>query len=204
MDIQQNSTEPKVENEHEPVWQPTKVQKLIAVVGGIIILALVACYLYASYLARKNYDLVALEVQKAQTTNRQLVYRDQTFGFSIELPESWRGYSINRIKEDIYDVSGTVKVNNGVVSSFEIVELHHPLETAQNPQAKMPIYIFRLNQWPQIERGEWSVGAAPFPPSILGQNSQWIIALPARYNYDFKPGWEEVDELVHQPLPSQV
>lgn len=198
MDTQPNFTEPKMGQESKPVWQPTKAQKLIAMTGGIIILVLVAGYLYASYLARKNYDLVALEAQKAQTANRQLVYRDQTFGFSIDLPESWRGYTVNHIKDDIYDVTGKVKTNNGVVDSFEIIELHHPAEDAQNPREDMPVYIFRPEQWEHIQNGEWSVGAAPIPPSVLGRNSRWIITLPARYNYDFKTGWEEVDELVHR------
>ncbi len=129
-------------------------------------------------------------------------YRNDQFGFYIALPDSWKGYTVNQIKEDIYDVSGLpgqgkTKTNNGVVDSFQLIELHHPLDTAQNPREVMPIMIFTPTQWAHIQNEEWSVGAAPIPPSLLGQNSKWIMALPARYNYDYKTGWEEVDQLVH-------
>lgn len=200
MDNQPNLVEPSIGQQPKSSWHPTMAQKLIAVAGGIIILALLVGYLYTAYLAKKNYDLVASEAQKAQTAqtaNRQLAYRNQTFGFSIDLPDSWRGYTVNRIKDDIYDITGKTKTNNGVVDSFQLVELHHPLESAQNLREVMPIMIFTLDQWMHIYNGEWSVGAAPIPPSLLGQNSQWVIALPARYNYDFKPGWEEVDQIIH-------
>lgn len=125
------------------------------------------------------------------------VYPNNLFGFSIILSESWKGYTVNQIKDDIYDVSGKTTDNNGVVDSFQIIELHHPLETAENPREVMPIMIFTPVQWMHIQNGEWSVGAAPIPPSLLGQNSRWIMALPARYNFDYKTGWEEVDQLVH-------
>ena len=153
----------------------------LGVIGGLWQLS------YNSY----QYDSNVLENSDEQT------YVNNSFGFSIGLPESWSGYTVNQIKEDIYDISGKTTTNNGVVDSFQVIELHHPLESADNPREVMPIMIFTLTQWAHIENQEWSVGAAPIPPSFLGQNSQWIMALPARYNYDFKPGWEEVDQLVH-------
>ncbi len=124
-------------------------------------------------------------------------YSNDQFGFSIDLPDSWQGYTVNQIKEDIYDITGQTTTNSGVVDSVQIIELHHPQETAQNPREDIPIMIFTLEQWMHIHNEEWSVGAAPIPPTLLGQNSQWIMALPARYNFDYKPGWEEVDQLVH-------
>lgn len=133
--------------------------------------------------------------------NREIYYNNNIFGFAVGLPSSWDGYTVNRIKDDIYDATGKTKTNNGVVGSFEIVELHHPLETAENPREDVPVYIFTSTQWENIQKGEWSVGAAPIPPSLLGQNSQWIMALPARYNYDYKTGWEEVDQIVHTLQP---
>lgn len=135
--------------------------------------------------------------QKVSPYLDSITYRNDLFGFSISLLDSWKGYTVNQTKEDIYDISGKTTTNNGVVDSFQIIELHHPLETAQNPREDMPIMIFTSVQWGHIQKEEWSVGAAPFPPSILGQNSKYVMALPARYNYDFKPGWEEVDQLVH-------
>ena len=153
----------------------------LGVIGGLWQLS------YSNY----QYDLNVLENSEEQT------YRNNLFGFSIDLPESWSGYTVNQIKDDIYDISGKTTANNSVIDSFQLIELHHPLESADNPREVMPIMIFTPTQWAHIQNEEWSVGAAPIPPSLLGQNSQWIMALPARYNYDFKPGWEEVDQLVH-------
>lgn len=188
----------------KPKWHPTPLQKWIAIIGTIIILALSVVYAYFSFEASKNYNEVVRQaelgqdnVQSLQKKRQESGYRNDQFGFSVQLPESWQGYTINHIKEDIYDATGKVKTNNGVVDSFQIIEIHHPLEAPDNPRGVMLIMVFTPTQWDNIIKEEWSVGAAPIPPSILGQNSQYILALPARYNYDFKPGWEEVDQLVH-------
>jgi hypothetical protein len=46
-----------------------------------------------------------------------------------------------------------------------------------------------------------AVSAAPIGPSELGRNTNYVFALPARYNFAYLPGWEEVDETVqHKPL----
>ena len=52
--------------------------------------------------------------------------------------------------------------------------------------------VFTIEQWDQIQRGEWHIGAAPISPLDLGHNSRYVFALPARYNYAFPEGWEEV------------
>jgi hypothetical protein len=190
--------------EAKPKWHPTPLQKWIAIIGTIAILAMSGAYAYVSYLAGKNYEEVSRQARKAQEDIQALeqrradlvVYKNDTFGFSIELSADWKGYTVNQIKEDIYDLTGRTTTNNGVVDSFQIIELHHPSETPDNPREVMPIMILTQAQWGHIFNEEWSVGAAPVPPTLLGQNSQWIIALPARYNYDFEPGWEEVDQLI--------
>jgi hypothetical protein len=64
--------------------------------------------------------------------------------------------------------------------------------------------VFTLSQWEQIQREELSVGAAPIPPAELGRNGRYVFALPARYNFAFLTGWEEVEKIVEghplQPL----
>jgi len=34
------------------------------------------------------------------------------------------------------------------------------------------------------------------PPTKLGENDHYVFALPARYNYAFPKGWEEVDQIM--------
>lgn len=203
----------RIQTELSRSGEHIKVYVWIAIVVASLGVALNA-YLYflrLSYLiqgaesARQGEEI--MQELRAKRANTFDIYVNNLFGFVIGLPESWKGYAVNHIKEDIYDVTGLpadagngqgkTTINNGVVDSFQLVEIHHPLETAKNPREDMPVMVFTHEQWANIQKGEWSVGAAPIPPTILGQNSQWIMALPARYNYDFKPGWEEVDELVH-------
>ena len=54
--------------------------------------------------------------------------------------------------------------------------------------------VFTLEQWKSL--GEFHVSPAPFPPSELGRNRKYVFALPARYNYDFLDGWEQVDSIL--------
>jgi hypothetical protein len=123
-------------------------------------------------------------------------YRNEQFGLLVTLPESWRGFTTNTQPEDIYDVSGQTTENNGVVATFPTIHIQHPLSTATNPRQDIPVMVFTLEQWAHIQAEEWSVGAAPIPPSELARNSQYVFALPARYNYAFPEGWEEVQAII--------
>jgi hypothetical protein len=63
------------------------------------------------------------------------------------------------------------------------------------------IIIFTLKQWSSLEKGEFHMGAAPIGPTILGQNNEYVLALPARYNYAFLEGYEEVENILeNNPL----
>jgi hypothetical protein len=56
--------------------------------------------------------------------------------------------------------------------------------------------IFTPTVWDQVNSGSISVSAAPIPPTKLAENSRYVFALPARYNYAFPKGWEEVDQIM--------
>jgi hypothetical protein len=74
----------------------------------------------------------------------------------------------------------------------------HPESTAEHPRQEIPIMVFSIPQWDQMQAGEWHVGAAPILPLELGRNSRYVFALPARYNYAFPEGWEEVDQILQE------
>ncbi len=59
--------------------------------------------------------------------------------------------------------------------------------------------IFTIDQWNLIEKSELSVSAAPIPPKNLVA-IQYVFALPARYNYGFLPGYEEVENILENDL----
>ena len=56
--------------------------------------------------------------------------------------------------------------------------------------------IFTLDQWDSLQKGSFHVGAAPINPTELGRNTGYVFALPARYNYAFPAGYEEVEEIL--------
>ncbi|MEL7566564.1 MAG: LysM domain-containing protein [Dehalobacterium sp.] len=119
-----------------------------------------------------------------------VVYRNYNYGFSFSLPESWRGYKIVASGWEGLDTSGRV-----VEAGPEII-IRHPLWTAENPRQDIPIMIFTINQWNALQQGEFHIGAAPIGPKELGRNNKYVMALPARYNFGFPEGYEEVERIL--------
>jgi hypothetical protein len=79
--------------------------------------------------------------------------------------------------------------------------IRNPKWTAAKKYQDIPIMVFTIGQWDSMMRQEYSVGAAPIPPSELARNAQFVFALPARYNYAFPEGYKEVDEILQgKPL----
>ncbi len=128
--------------------------------------------------------------------NETPAYRNGEYGFSFALPDTWRGYSI---------VSGNwegVDPESGFTqASGPIISIRHPQWTDQNPRQDIPIMIFTQSQWDQLQQRRFSIGAAPIPPRELGRNTNYVFALPARYNFAFPTGYEEVEAILeNNPL----
>ncbi len=129
-------------------------------------------------------------------SNSNLVtYSNSQYGFSIPLTSDWKGYTVITRQWDGLNIDPTSE--NKITDHGPILVLRHPAWTDKNPREDMPIMIFTPAQWDLVINDKISVGAAPFPPSLLGRNSNYVMALPARYNYDESTGYQEVDELVH-------
>ena len=133
-----------------------------------------------------------LSTFKFTSSTNSVIYQNNQYGFSIVLPDSWTGYSVLNSQWQGRDVA-----TGKVTASGPMITLRHPLWTTAQPREDMPMMIFTPAQWSLIQSEKMAVSAAPIPPSVLGQNSKYVITLPARYNYDYKTGWEEVDQLVH-------
>ena len=119
-------------------------------------------------------------------------YRNATYGFSIPLPADWQGYSVIALQWQ-----GTDVATGNVVEHGPKIVLRNPNWTEAKPYEDMPVMVFTPAQWAKVQAETLSLGAAPIGPSELGHNSKYILALPARYNYDFATGFEEVDRIVH-------
>jgi hypothetical protein len=128
-------------------------------------------------------------------------YQNADYGFAFSLPESWKGYSI------VYQQwEGFPNHTNDTGSSDEPVYgpeilIRHPKWTSSHPRQDIPIMVFTLAQWDQVQQETLTVGAAPIPPIELGRNATYVFALPARYNYAFPTGFEEVEKILEgKPL----
>ena len=130
----------------------------------------------------------------ATQVTSSVVYQNTQYGFNFSLPESWKGYSI---------VNGTWKgfANTGpagdtTVAQGPLISIRNPAWTAAKPYQDIPIMVFTLSQWGALQLNKFYVSAAPINPSLLGFNATYVFALPARYNYAFPAGYEEVDKIL--------
>lgn len=120
-----------------------------------------------------------------------IVYTNTQYGFEFTLPASWEGYSIVESEWEGLPIGGETPVASG-----PIISIRHPLWTQSAPRQDIPIMVFTLAQWDALQKEEFHIGAAPIGPSELGRNAKYVFALPARYNYAFPTGFEEVEEIL--------
>ena len=121
-----------------------------------------------------------------------LVYENKQYNFQFYLPNTWEGYSI--VEDQWKGVSLVDSADEKL--SGPIIIIRHPQWTEDSKRQDIPIMIFTTDQWEALQKGEFSVGAAPVGPKELGSNSKYVFALPARYNYEFLEGYEEVEAIL--------
>lgn len=125
-------------------------------------------------------------------------YMNDEYRFELALPDSWKGFSVvpERWEGEMPGDGEQILVAEGP----EIL-LRHPLWTSQKPRQDIPIMVFTISQWNDMQQDKFHIGAAPINPSELGRNAKYVFALPARYNYAFPEGYEEVEKILeNKPL----
>ncbi len=121
-------------------------------------------------------------------------YSNTQYGFGFALPSSWKGYSI--VSDQWEGLSLKSDDGGKVAETGPIISIRDPRWTQQTPRQDIPIMVFTLDQWNSLKKEEYHIGAAPLDPSELGRNNKYVFALPARYNYAFPAGYEEVDTIL--------
>jgi hypothetical protein len=130
-----------------------------------------------------------------QNEPEDTLYENAEYGFTFALPESWEGYQI------VSDTWEGLSTDQQQMENGQILLIRHPAWTEEKPRQDIPIMIFTIKQWTSLEKGEFHIGAAPIGPTILGQNNEYVFALPARYNFAFLEGYEEVETILqNNPL----
>lgn len=193
------------------------MQKTILKIGGILLILGAGYFVWPMFLNQPSRVACTMEAKlcpDGSSVGRtgpnceftacpgyvsQLEYKNSEYGFSVALPDSWEGYTVSSSTWTGYDVSGQSAGVPSVTGPF--ISIHNPQWTGPNTYQDIPIMVFTLEQWNNIQQEKLSVGAAPIPPSELGRNAKYVFALPARYNFAFPPGYEEVDRIIQgKPL----
>jgi hypothetical protein len=126
--------------------------------------------------------------------SESIVYQNAEYGFTFALPTDWKGYSI--VKSNWQGLAVTGDSGEKVVETGPIISIRNPQWTSKAPTQDIPIMIFTLDQWNALQNEDFHIGASPIGPSELGRNNQYVFALPARYNFAFPKGYEEVESIL--------
>lgn len=143
------------------------------------------------------------ESEPDSTLSDSIVYENTKYGFNFVLPDGWTDFSI--VAEKWEGMPAGYSAGDEAAETGDIINIRHPLWTAENPRQDIPIMVFSIDQWNSLEKGSFHIGAAPVGPTEIGRNSKYVFALPARYNYEFPTGFEEVEKILeNNPLkPSE-
>ncbi len=133
--------------------------------------------------------------QGEQQEKDTIVYQNTKYGFSFSLPQTWQGYTIVSEEWEGYSLVDGAPSSSPAETGV-IMNIRHPQWNSQNQRQDIPIMVLTLDQWQSLQREEFHIGAAPMNPSELGRNTEYVFALPARYNYAFLPGYEEVEDII--------
>jgi hypothetical protein len=141
-----------------------------------------------------NTEVQEVTATPAPQIEDNITYSNTEYGFDFTLPASWEGYTIQ--SEDWQGTALEGENQGKVVETGKKLMIRHPEWTEDNPRQDIPILIFTLDQWDRVSKDEIAVSAAPVGPTELGRNTNYVFALPARYNFAFPTGYEEVDQIL--------
>ena len=167
-----------------------KIRNILIVVIFVVLIIIVGYFV----LAKKTSKITQSSNQgQTDTTKGETPkYSNMEYGFSFSLPSSWIGYSIVVKNWDGNMIDGK---SSKSTKGPEIL-IRHPLWTTYVPRQDIPVMIFTILQWDLIQQEKLSVGAAPIGPSELGRNAKYVFAIPARYNFAYPVGFEEVEKII--------
>ncbi|MDR1538869.1 MAG: S-layer homology domain-containing protein [Clostridiales bacterium] len=132
-----------------------------------------------------------LRILKATHPAGGIAFVNRDYGFEIDLPASWRGCTQVTDAWEGYMQEGEGK------ETGPMLLIRHPQWSKAQERQDIPVMIFTHDQWKRMTVDDsFHIGAAPMNPKELGRNSLYIFGLPARYNYAFLEGSDEVEQIL--------
>ena len=171
-------------------------KKRSVLITFIVLLVIVAVY-FSLIKKETDHSLVIPEFTEftpSSTPVAMVKYRNKQYGFIFSLPLSWQNYSIVMDKWTGHYIAIQESVQE-VIEGPKIL-IRHPDWTIENPRQDIPIMIFTNKQWDLIQQEKIVVSAAPIGPKEIGHNFYYVFALPARYNFAYLTGYEEVEAIL--------
>ncbi|MBA3733424.1 hypothetical protein H0W91_03565 [Patescibacteria group bacterium] len=180
-------------------------QKTLNIILMIVILFVVGIVGYYGVFKRAEPVAVTPTENKPTTNNNvtpitKVSYRNTDYGFSFNLPDSWKNYTIIT---DKWEGNSLTPNGQSQVKTQEgpLISIRHPDWDYKSPRQDIPVMVFTIDQWNRMLKDEFHIGAAPINPSELGRNSKYVFALPARYNFAYATGYEEVQKIIKDNTP---
>lgn len=174
----------------------TQKISIYVLVGAVLVIGLVTYFVKNKPAVNTNTDNTVITIPASIITSK-IYYGNTKYGFVVNLPETWKDYST--IENNWTGMSvGATEGNNYISEVGPLILIRHPLWTEKNPRQDIPVMVFTIDQWGRMQSDAFHIGAAPINPSELGRNSKYVFALPARYNFSYLTGFEEVDQIVQQ------
>lgn len=141
-----------------------------------------------------NKWLINKTVLGAYEVNKAISYINTKYGFSLSLPESWKGYKIILSKWEALPINNSGGRKAAMVGPM--ISIRHPKWTTKIPRQDIPIMIISIKQWNLLIQDKYHIGAAPIGPQEINRSDRYVFALPARYNFAFPKGYEEVENII--------
>ena len=119
-------------------------------------------------------------------------YTNSEYGFKIDLPASWQGYSI---MEGNWE-GRALDTGDQKYSGVEIL-IKNLKTTPQQAWQDIPIMVFTHDIWNLVAEEKIAVSAAPIGPAKIGENIKYVFATPPRwYGFTDAIGWQDAVEAV--------
>jgi hypothetical protein len=127
--------------------------------------------------------------------NTSITYKNAQYGFTFSLPSKWQGYYI------VETTWQGAALTNGFATSGPKILIRNPKWTAAAPYEDLPVMIFTISQWKAYLAEDFSVSAAPIKASELARNSEYVFALPPRWDFDYSLEYKEAQDIIaEKPL----
>lgn len=174
---------------------------MLAVAIALSCIAYLALYSPKTSEQATTVPLAGTDGEDKTSADNAVTYHNEMYGFDFDLPQSWKGYKVVDSTWEGYAIASSASHSQERVAQGPQLLLRNPQWTEEKPYQDIPIMVFTLEEWNDMQADKFHIGAAPINPSELGRNNKYVFALPARYNYAFPEGYEEVENILEgKPL----